>query len=1081
MEGVVRNTPIPRGMHRRAFFLWIALRGVLSAWLLGMGVAWADVQTGAVTGDPRKELTLGIFAFRPKPVIEERFAELGRYLSEHINGHSVRAIAMTDAELEAGIADGSLDFVLTNPSHYISLREYGRLSGALASMVLRDGDTPVRSIGGVIVRRPERADIRTLEDLRGKRVSITGKQYLGTYMAPAAELARAGVDLGSITFEEATQPVDRVISAVLEGRVDAGFVRTGVLEELEREGKLEPGALEVVNPQTHLGFPYKVSTRLYPEWPFLAAAHVPPAVSHRVAGALLDLPRSHPAAASAGLYGFTIPADYSSVEQAMREVRMPPFERAPEPSWAELWLRYKPWIITLGLAGVVVVCLMGVLAINTRRLMVAKSHLQAERTTLQATTARLNFLMASSPVMTYTLAVDGPRTRITWGSANVQWLLGYSLEQAMEPGWWRRNVHPDDLKKAKENVHNLHLLGRIDQVYRFADAFGRYHWIHDEIRLLPEREGVAEALGVWRDITEQQAREEKLRLAASVFENSYDAVVVTDHRHSVREINPAFTRITGLGAEDVEGLSLYNLFVWEDAGLGFEALREAVDADGHWQGELPVRDREGHQRVCLVSISAVAAPSGGSPHHVAVLSDISHLKAHQAELDRMANYDALTGLPNRRLLADRLNQAVARARRSGHRLAVCYLDLDDFKPINDRFGHAVGDRFLVEVTSRLQLSLRGEDTLARLGGDEFVLLLNDLEDNTEWENILQRVMQQVQQPVMLGEHALTASVSVGVTLYPSDDVDADTLLRHADQAMYRAKQGGRNRFQLFDMAQDREVQTQREQTARLSQALQRGELVLHYQPQVNLQTGEVVGLEALLRWQHPDAGLLSPDAFLGQMAGSDLEIQVGQWVIETALRQLREWLEQGIGLVPETRVSVNLESRHLLHPGFSTWLERTLDQYPGDTIDQLELEVLESAAIADLTLAARVMSDCRALGVRFALDDFGTGYSSLAYFRALPLDTVKIDRGFVRNMLDHDDDHNIVHSVAYLAQAFGRAVVAEGVESMAHARALLSMGCYLAQGYALARPMPADQLPGWLEQWGRTRPWDVLVKELIRS
>ena len=235
MEGVVRNTPIPRGMHRRAFFLWFALRGVLSAWLLGMGGAWADVQTDTATGESHKELRLGVFAFRPKPVIEERFAELGRYLSEHVNGHHVRVLALTDAELEEGIASGTLDFVLTNPSHYVSLREYGRLSGALASMVLRDGNTPVHSIGGVIVRRPERIDISRLEDLRGKRVSIAGKQYLGTYMAPAAELVRAGVDLGAITFVEASQPVDRVISAVLEGGVDAGFVRTGVLEELERK------------------------------------------------------------------------------------------------------------------------------------------------------------------------------------------------------------------------------------------------------------------------------------------------------------------------------------------------------------------------------------------------------------------------------------------------------------------------------------------------------------------------------------------------------------------------------------------------------------------------------------------------------------------------------------------------------------------------------------------------------------------------------------------------------------------------------------------------------------------------------
>ncbi|GAB3186219.1 EAL domain-containing protein [Hydrogenophaga aquatica] len=1075
--------PAGRAAHRSLSPVeWLAgLFRVVLLWSVCLGVGWAQQPAAGREPVGPRELTLGVFAFRPKPVIEERFSALGAYLSEHVPGYRVRVVALSDAELESGIAAGTLDFVLTNPSHYISLREYGRLSGALATMVLRDGNTPVHSIGGVVVRRRERTDIATLLDLAGKRISIAGKQYLGTYMAPAAELVRAGVSLDSITFVESAQPVDRVITAVLEGQVDAGFVRTGVLEDLEREGRLAPGALTVVNPQSPIGFPYRVSTRLYPEWPFLAVAHVAPAVSHRVAGALLDLPRGHAAAIAAGIYGFTIPADYSSVEQAMRDVRMPPFDQAPELNLADVWQRYRPWILMLGLAALVVVGLTAVLGINTRRLVAAKKTLQADRSALQATTARLNYLMASSPVMTYTLRVQGPQTEITWGSANIQWLLGYSVAQSMERDWWKRHIHPEDLPGAVETVRSLHVLGRVEHVFRFADAAGKYHWIHDDIRLLPGDNGGAEALGVWRDITEQRAREERLRLAASVFDNSYDAVVVTDHKHRVREVNPAFTRITGLQPGEIEGELLYDLFDWGGSRSGYYMLQRAIDLDGHWQGEMPLNDRHGRTHPCLMSISAVQTAGGNQRHHVAVLSDISHLKAHQAELDRMANFDALTGVPNRRLLEDRMAQAVARSRRSGKWLAVCYLDLDDFKPINDRFGHAVGDRFLVEVTSRLQQSLRTEDTLARLGGDEFVVLLNDLEHSDEWQGVLQRLMLQVQQPVVLDGHELTASVSVGVTLFPSDAADADTLLRHADQAMYRAKQGGRNRYQLFDMAQDREVQTHREQLARLSQALHRGEFVLHYQPQVNLQTGEVVGLEALIRWQHPDAGLLPPDAFLGQMDGTDLEIEVGEWVIETALRQVGEWSRQDRRLGPDIRVSVNLGSRQLLRPGFSDWLEQMLERHHEGAAQQLELEVLESAAIADLAMAAQVMADCRALGVRFALDDFGTGYSSLAYFRALPLDTVKIDKGFVRNMLAHDDDHNIVHSVAYLAQAFGRSVVAEGVESLSHARALLAMGCYLAQGYALAKPMPAGQLPVWLGEWNQNRPWDVLLAELIRS
>ncbi len=1068
--------------------MWLGRVALLCvAWLLAGHPAAAGAQGPAVaavvaSAGPDEPLTLGVFAYRPKHIIEERFETLGDYLTEALDGRRVRVLALGEDELQARINAGTVDFVLTHPNHYIGLRDYGRLSGALATMVLREGNTPVHSIGGVIVRRSDRTDIQTLADLKGRRISITGRQYLGTYMAPAAELLRAGVNPSSVTFVESAQPVDRVITAVLEGQTDAGFVRTGVLEELEREGTLAPGLLEVVNPLSPPAFPYRVSTRLYPEWPFLAVAHVSAGLSHRVASALMDLPASHPASRLAGIYGFTIPADYSSVENAMRELRMPPFDATPPLVWSDVWRRYQPWIVSLAVAGLLVLGLAVVLAVNTRRLVSAKTHLQTERSILQATTERLNNLMDASPVMTFTLRVHPRYTELTWFSANTESLLGFSVDDVLARKWWTTHMHPDDLHAAREKHKRLLDLGHIEQTFRFRDKQGRYHWFLEEIKLLPAREGVTEALGVWRDITEQQAREESLKLAASVFANSYDAVIVTDHRHRVREINPAFSRITGYLPNEVEGLDLYELITLSQQSLEFNDLQRAMDANGHWRGELTVPDRHGHSHHCQVSISAVQTSAGKRSHHVVVLSDISHLKRHQTELDQMAYYDALTGVPNRRLLQDRLVQAVARARRSGKALAICYLDLDDFKPINDRFGHTAGDRFLIEIAARLQQNLRTEDTLARLGGDEFVMLLNELDGTHEWEAVLQRVMQQVQAPVTLDGHVMAVSVSVGVTLFPDDDADPDALLRHADQAMYRAKQAGRNRYHLFDMAQDREVQMHREQLVRLERALVEREFVLHYQPQVDLQSGDVVGVEALIRWRHPAEGLLAPHAFLPQLAGTELEIKIGEWVIETALQDLDTWLRNGLALAENACVGINLGGNQLLLSGFRDWLLATLRNHPAGAAQRLEFEILESAAISDVASAARVMADCRKLGVRFALDDFGTGYSSLAYFRALPFDVIKIDRVFVLNMLNNPDDHNIVQSVAFLARAFGRSVVAEGVETLAHAGALLALGCQNAQGYAIARPMPAQDLPNWLAHWQANRPWETLHAEhLARS
>lgn len=1053
---------------------WACLLALLWSLLIGPVHALTPQDPPTATRSPERPLTLGVFAFRPKPVIQERFNELGRYLSQQL-GAPVKVLPMSDGDLEEGLARRELDFVMTNPTHYIKLRETGKLSGALATVVARQSNHGVHGIGGVIVRRGDREDLRELSDLAHKRIAIAGRHYLGTFMAPAAELLRNGVDLDTITWVETKQPVDQVITSVQSGLADAGFVRTGVLEDLEREGLLQAGDLKVVHPRNHPGFHEKVSTRLYPEWPFLAVVDVDRDVSQKVAAALMALRPDQPATKTAGIFGFSIPADYSSVEQAMRDLRMEPFNNPPPLNWRDVWHRYEPWIVgVLALTLAAMVLAMG-LHVQRRRLLHTQAKLAAEHEKLLTTTERLNQVMALSPVMFYTLQVHRHQTEPTWVSDNIQYLLGYTPEQALQRAWWRAHIHPDDLSRAVEGVRQLHLLGSIRQTYRFANSAGQYLWFDTEVRLLPgSRTGPTEALGVWRDVTQEKLQQDQLRLAASVFANSYDGVIITDAQHRMLDTNPAFTRITGLAHDDVQLRPLQALLKGPDgtATQPWTEVIENLSRHDHWSGELTLRGPGDRLLTCAVSITAVQNTEQQLTHHVVVFTDISHLKAHQVELDRLAHYDALTGVPNRRMLLDRLAQAVERARRHGHWLAVCYLDLDDFKPINDRLGHAVGDQLLISMTERLQSVLRAHDTLARLGGDEFVLLLTDMAHPDEWRNIVERVLQTVQQPVQLATATAHVSASVGITVFPDDDSDGDTLLRHADQAMYQAKQAGRNRVHLFDRALDREVQAQREQLTRLKQALAHDELHLYFQPKVDLDTGAIVGAEALMRWQHPELGLLAPGAFLWQVAGSEFEVELGEWVIRTALAQAVDWKEKHLPLDPEFCISVNLSGHQLLKPGFALWLQQTLTQYPQVTHGELELEILESAALADTKLAARVMAECRALGVRFALDDFGTGYSSLAYFRTLPVDVIKIDQSFVRDMLQDPDDAGIVQSVVYLAHAFHRPVIAEGVETLQHAQALLRLGCHLAQGYGIARPMPAQQLSPWIQEWNERKPWE---------
>jgi diguanylate cyclase (GGDEF)-like protein len=459
---------------------------------------------------------------------------------------------------------------------------------------------------------------------------------------------------------------------------------------------------------------------------------------------------------------------------------------------------------------------------------------------------------------------------------------------------------------------------------------------------------------------------------------------------------------------------------------------------------------------------------------VEMTRDFIERKRNEQKIAFMAYNDILTGLPNRELLADRLKQARSQSSRSGDLLAVCYLDLDGFKPVNDQFGHHVGDQLLIELAKRLSGDLRQGDTLARLGGDEFVILLCDLSDVYQGEEIISRLLKTIQQPFNLEQHRILVSGSIGVTLFPFDDVDADTLIRHADQAMFRAKASGKANYQLYDTVQDEKVHVHREQLREFASALRNNQLRLAYQPKVDLSNGTVIGFEALVRWQHPKKGLLPPHEFLPLIEGSPEEIALGEWVLKTALDQHMAWRHK---LGKPYPVSVNISPRHLQMSDFVDHLQEVLTHYPEDTANNLELEVLETMAIDDSEETTQVMHRCAALGVHFSLDDFGTGYSSLTHFHRLPIDVLKIDQNFVRNILDNPRDIDIVEGVLRLAEALERPVVAEGVESVEIGMVLLQLGCHYAQGYGIARPMWAEDVGNWLQQWQKHSIWHSLPTE----
>lgn len=562
----------------------------------------------------------------------------------------------------------------------------------------------------------------------------------------------------------------------------------------------------------------------------------------------------------------------------------------------------------------------------------------------------------------------------------------------------------------------------------------------------------------------------RLQLAASVFETSRDGIMISDAHNRILEVNAAFTQITGYTPDEVLGQSPKLLKSGLQNAQFYAEMWERLNQDGEWQGEIWNRRKNGDIYPEHLSITTLRNADGWLTHHVAVMTDLSTLKHHKAELERLAHNDPLTGLPNRRLLLDRLHQSLLQTRSAGKLLAVVALDLDGFKAINDSLGHAAGDQLLKALAQRLSQTLRQGDTVARTGGDEFVLVLHSVDGLHECRVVLERLQRTIAAPTLLGPQAVAVSASLGVTLYPDDASDPDTLLRHADKALYDAKASGKNRCHFFDAAHDRAMRAQHQALLRLDQALAQQELCLFYQPKVNLHSGQVIGVEALIRWQHPERGLLAPGQFMPAVEGSELEVALGFWVMDTALSQISLWRQQGLPLV----VSVNLSARLLVLPDFPQRLQQALAEHPDLAPADLELEILESAAVDDWEAAIRALAACQALGLRFALDDFGTGYSSLLQLRRLPVQTLKIDQGFVRGMLTEANDLAIVESVVRLSQTFDLTVIAEGVETPAQAARLLALGCRLGQGYGIAPPLAAAELPDWLRHWTTQGFWRQL-------
>ncbi|KAF0201817.1 MAG: diguanylate cyclase/phosphodiesterase with PAS/PAC [Gallionellaceae bacterium] len=556
-----------------------------------------------------------------------------------------------------------------------------------------------------------------------------------------------------------------------------------------------------------------------------------------------------------------------------------------------------------------------------------------------------------------------------------------------------------------------------------------------------------------REIAQRRKAEEGLRLSAKVFESNTEAIMITDARQDIVMVNRAFTEITGYTENEVLGRNPKMLASGLQAKDFFRDFYESLHAKDYWRGEVWNKRKNGEIFPEWVTVSVLRDEQGNITHYVAVFLDITERKKEEERIQYLANYDVLTDLPNRYLLGDRLEQAIALAQRHQTKLAVLFVDLDRFKNINDSLGHDVGDALLKMVAQRLKTCLRHSDTLARQGGDEFIALLGDLSSETEATFAAEKMIEALSKEFAVGVYQLSVTTSIGVCVYPDDGGTAVQLLRNADMAMYRAKDAGRNRFEYYESAMNAKAMQRLQLENDLRSAIVKGQLMLYYQPKVNVRSGAVVGMEALLRWQHPQLNMVSPAEFIPVAEESGLINEIGDWVLRQAALQQRIWQSQGYRIVP---VAVNLSARQFAQKNLTEKILGIVRDV-GLPAYFIEFELTESMLMDMGVNSLEVMNQLATAGFDLALDDFGTGYSSLSRLKLLPVKTLKIDQSFVRDIATDEDDKIIVNATAALAHAMEMRVVAEGVETREQFDFIRDLQCEEYQGYLFSRPVPADE------------------------
>ena len=674
---------------------------------------------------------------------------------------------------------------------------------------------------------------------------------------------------------------------------------------------------------------------------------------------------------------------------------------------------------------------------------------------LRTSEAHLSHMLRLSPAICYLMDTKGTEYRLRWVSESTHRVTGFTAAECLAPGWWDNSIHPNDKADAIKALEQAQRTGRAFCEYRLVTKADEYIWLRDELCTVdgPEPD-VISVIGACIDITERRMAEDRYRLSNIVIENAHDGIMITDGSGAIISVNAAFTRITGYPEDEVLGKNPSILKSGHHDEGFYQRMWKSLRIKGHWQGEIMNKRKNGDSYIEWLSITQVQNDQGEPANYVAVFSDISRLKEAETQINDLINYDPLTRLPNRPLMVKKIGLAIEHAARDQTHMAVLCMDLDHFKVINEGYGHLTGDMVIANIADRIRKRLRSEDNAGRFAGDKFIIILEQLDKREHAAVVAQDILNMMADPIPLPDKKeVLLTTSIGITTYPEDGSDTDIMLRNADAAVNHAKLQGRNTFCFYTEQLTQQAARKLDTGERLRQALARNEMVLYYQPVVSVATNDVVGAEALIRWQPSENEVISPAEFIPLAEDTGLIIPIGEFVIEEAARQVREWLDAG---VDPGAVAVNISAEQLKRQDLETVISSAVSRYQLEP-SAIELELTESSLMSSGDSVLNLLQILRRTGCCLAIDDFGTGYSSLSYLKQFPIDKLKIDRSFIIDLKKDGRDFEIVHAIVAMAKAMKLSVQAEGVEHEEQLQILRELDCNTYQGYYFGRPVPADQ------------------------